>query len=64
MVSEETGTISLAHEGRLERGFSEITLKKRLVSFLDPGSEKGRKKFVRVEKKAQDNRVTEENEQA
>ncbi|MBE6576400.1 MAG: TIGR00159 family protein [Ruminococcaceae bacterium] len=37
VVSEETGTISLAYEGTLRRNFSYRTLKQALLSILDPG---------------------------
>ena len=34
VVSEETGTVSLAHEGKLIRNFTKITLKKKLKEYL------------------------------
>ncbi len=36
VVSEETGTISLAHEGRIERGLTEEELKVKLLALLGP----------------------------
>ena len=38
VVSEETGTISLAYEGTLRRNFTFRTLKQALLSILDPGT--------------------------
>lgn len=37
VVSEETGTISLAYEGTLRRNFTYRTLKQALLSILEPG---------------------------
>jgi diadenylate cyclase len=42
VVSEETGTISIAVEGRLIRGFREDTLRERLVELLKIGETRGR----------------------
>ncbi len=36
VVSEETGTISIAYEGKLKRNFNYSTLKKELLSILEP----------------------------
>ncbi len=38
VVSEETGTISVAYEGKLKRNFNYSTLKKELLSILEPAS--------------------------
>ena len=39
VVSEETGTISLAHEGKLMRNFTKVTLKKKLQEYLVKNSQ-------------------------
>jgi diadenylate cyclase len=50
VVSEETGSISLSHDGRLIRGLREEGLRNRLVSLLegtDTGGERGKNPVVR-----------------
>jgi diadenylate cyclase len=50
VVSEETGSISLSHDGRLIRGLREEGLRNRLVSLLegtDNGAERGKNPVVR-----------------
>lgn len=41
VVSEETGTISVAYEGALKRNFNYSTLKEELLSILEPSAAKG-----------------------
>lgn len=45
VVSEETGTISLAHEGKLYRNFTKATLKKKLQEYLVKNSHDQKKKI-------------------
>jgi diadenylate cyclase len=42
VVSEETGTISLAEDGRIERGLNSADLERRLDECTRPGGKKGR----------------------
>lgn len=41
VVSEETGTISVAYEGALKRNFNYSSLKEELLSILEPSAAKG-----------------------
>jgi diadenylate cyclase len=41
IVSEETGTVSIAVEGKLIRGLREETLRQRLLLLLQVGDERG-----------------------
>jgi diadenylate cyclase len=43
VVSEETGTISLAHEGKLFRNFTKASLKKKLQEYLVKNSQEHKK---------------------
>ncbi len=43
VVSEETGTVSLAHEGKLSRNFTKVTLKKKLQEYLVKNSQEHKK---------------------
>ncbi len=43
VVSEETGTISLAHEGKLYRNFTKVSLKKKLQEYLVKNSQDHKK---------------------
>ena len=49
VVSEETGTISLAHKGHMHRGYDVVRLKVKLDSLLTP--EKSKKKMSKNKKK-------------
>lgn len=55
VVSEETGTISVANEGKMKRGFDEASLAAELRSFLVKDSSSGQSKlrFVRNRRKSQ-----------
>ena len=46
VVSEETGTISVAHEGKLYRNFTKETLKKKLQEYLIKNSNEQKKKIT------------------
>ena len=47
IVSEETGTISVAHNGVIERGYNSITLRERLKELMDDSIENtGRKSVI------------------
>ena len=46
VVSEETGTISLAHEGKLYRNFTKTTLKKKLQEYLAKSPQEHKKKLA------------------
>lgn len=50
VVSEETGIISIAHEGRLERGFTRARLNQTLLGYLDPSSSKPKKRIGKQSK--------------
>ena len=50
VVSEETGIISIAHEGRLERGFTKARLAATLLGYLDPASVKTKKRSGKTPK--------------
>lgn len=43
VVSEETGIISIAHEGKLIRNFTKVTMKKKLQEYLIKGSKENKK---------------------
>ena len=45
IVSEETGIVSLAHEGKLYRNFTKVTLKKKLQEYLIKGSQDQKRKL-------------------
>ena len=45
IVSEETGIVSLAHEGKLYRNFTKVTLKKELQEYLIKGSQDQKRKL-------------------
>jgi diadenylate cyclase len=46
VVSEETGTISMAEDGKLTRGLSEEKLRERLVRLLQPAEKNGAKSLT------------------
>ena len=45
VVSEETGIVSIAHEGKLLRNFNKQTLKKKLQEYLVKSSQEQKKKI-------------------
>ncbi|MBQ8545530.1 MAG: diadenylate cyclase CdaA [Clostridia bacterium] len=46
VVSEETGTVSIAHEGKLSRNFTKETLKKKLQEYLVKSSQEQKKRIA------------------
>lgn len=45
IVSEETGIVSIAHEGKLMRNFTKVTMKKKLQEFLVKSSQEQKRKL-------------------
>ena len=45
IVSEETGTVSIAHEGKLMRNFTKVTMKKKLQEFLVKSTQEQKRKL-------------------
>ncbi len=45
IVSEETGIVSLAHEGKLYRNFTKVTLKKKLQEYLVKNTQEQKRKL-------------------
>ncbi|MBQ7760662.1 MAG: diadenylate cyclase CdaA [Clostridia bacterium] len=45
VVSEETGIVSIAHEGKLNRNFTKASMRKKLQEYLIPKTQDSKKKF-------------------
>ncbi len=45
VVSEETGIVSIAHEGKLNRNFTKASMRKKLQEYLIPQNQDSKKKF-------------------
>ncbi|MBQ3792283.1 MAG: DNA integrity scanning protein DisA nucleotide-binding domain protein, partial [Clostridia bacterium] len=50
VVSEETGNISIAFEGKLTRDYTEKTLREALIGYLAPGSKKSKTSSSKAKK--------------